>query len=117
MRKLLILSIVILSSCGDSAKTTNSISGDVSEGSTIYNQGLDSQAACIDCHGTDGVGTGATTSSPGSAAITSVDISQASDSTIENAIMFGRSFGSTNMQSYSYSAQEIADVISYIRTL
>ncbi len=120
MRILYIFSVLFLLSCGGSSENSASnpaITGDAVNGNTIYNSGLDSAAACIDCHGTNGAGMGATTSTPNSGAVTSIDLKTRSSVQIESAINNGRSSGSIIMPSYSYSAQDIADVTSYIRTL
>ncbi len=120
MKILFIILSLFLLSCGSKSPSTSSsngtpdttLTGDISNGNTIYINGLAGQDACIKCHGTDGAGTGAT-----STAVTSVDLKSKSNAQIENAITNGRSSGGITMPDFSYSPQEITDIISYIRTL
>ncbi len=105
MKLIVLIFISFLISCNSSSSGSSS-EGDAQNGATIYQAGIMSNQACIDCHGTNGTGAGASTPE-------FIDIRTRSDSEIEIAIFTGP----LGMPSYPYSNQEVLDLIAYIRSL
>ena len=93
------LLMTLLVACTDGTDTGEEIVGDVAAGEALYTSN------CIGCHGADG-----TQGTSGASDLT-VEVPLLDDAGLETIILDGEEA----MPGYDFDAQELADIVAYLR--